>query len=60
MREGTKVALVGYGSGVGKALEAADLLAETGLEVTVADARFVKPHRHRADGASWRPSTSCW
>ncbi len=43
LREGTRVALVGYGSGVGKALEAADLLAEGGLEVTVADARFAKP-----------------
>jgi 1-deoxy-D-xylulose-5-phosphate synthase len=43
LREGTKVAIVGYGSGVGKALEAADLLAENGLDVTVADARFAKP-----------------
>ena len=43
LREGERVALVGYGSGVGKALEAADLLAENGLEVTVADARFAKP-----------------
>jgi 1-deoxy-D-xylulose-5-phosphate synthase len=43
LREGSRVALVGYGSGVGKALEAADLLAEGGLEVTVADARFAKP-----------------
>ncbi len=30
-------------SGVGKALEAADLLAEQDLDVTVADARFAKP-----------------
>jgi 1-deoxy-D-xylulose-5-phosphate synthase len=43
LREGSRVALVGYGSGVGKALEAADLLADNGLEVTVADARFAKP-----------------
>jgi 1-deoxy-D-xylulose-5-phosphate synthase len=43
LREGTRVALVGYGAGVGKALEAADLLAEHDLEVTVADARFAKP-----------------
>jgi len=43
LREGEKVALVGYGTGVGKALEAADLLADRGLDVTVADARFVKP-----------------
>jgi 1-deoxy-D-xylulose-5-phosphate synthase len=37
------VAIVGYGTGVQKALEAADLLAEGGLDVTVADARFAKP-----------------
>jgi 1-deoxy-D-xylulose-5-phosphate synthase len=43
LREGTRVALLGYGTGVGKALEAADILAEHGLEVTVADARFAKP-----------------
>ncbi|MBA3328436.1 MAG: 1-deoxy-D-xylulose-5-phosphate synthase [Solirubrobacterales bacterium] len=44
LREGEgKVAIVGYGSGVGKALEAADLLAGRGIEVTVADARFAKP-----------------
>jgi 1-deoxy-D-xylulose-5-phosphate synthase len=38
-----RVALLGYGTGVGKALEASDLLAEDGLLVTVADARFAKP-----------------
>jgi 1-deoxy-D-xylulose-5-phosphate synthase len=43
LREGSRVALLGYGSGVGKSLEAADLLAERGLSVTVADARFAKP-----------------
>jgi 1-deoxy-D-xylulose-5-phosphate synthase len=43
LREGERVAIVGYGSGVGKGLEAADLLAERGLKVTVADARFAKP-----------------
>jgi 1-deoxy-D-xylulose-5-phosphate synthase len=43
LREGDRVAVVGYGSGVQKALEAADLLAEGGLDVTVADARFAKP-----------------
>jgi 1-deoxy-D-xylulose-5-phosphate synthase len=43
LREGARVALVGYGTGVQKALEAADLLAEGGLDVTVADARFAKP-----------------
>ena len=40
---GRRVALLGYGSGVDKALDAADLLAEHGIEVTVADARFAKP-----------------
>src|SRR5581483_5559994 len=40
---GTRVALLGYGAGVAKALEAADLLAERGINVTVADARFAKP-----------------
>jgi 1-deoxy-D-xylulose-5-phosphate synthase len=44
LREGAgKVAIVGYGTGVQKGLEAADLLAEGGMEVTVADARFAKP-----------------
>jgi len=39
LREGSRVALIGYGSGVQKALEAADILGD----VTVADARFAKP-----------------
>ena len=43
LREGERVALLGYGSGVAKALESADILAEHGLSVTVADARFAKP-----------------
>jgi 1-deoxy-D-xylulose-5-phosphate synthase len=43
LREGERVALVGYGSGVQKALGAAEILAEGGLDVTVADARFAKP-----------------
>jgi 1-deoxy-D-xylulose-5-phosphate synthase len=43
LREGERVALVGYGTGVRKALGAADLLAAHDLEVTVADARFAKP-----------------
>jgi 1-deoxy-D-xylulose-5-phosphate synthase len=43
LREGERVAIVGYGTGVHKALGAADLLAEHGLDVTVADARFAKP-----------------
>ena len=40
---GEGVALLGYGSGVKVALEAAELLAERGVKATVADARFVKP-----------------
>jgi 1-deoxy-D-xylulose-5-phosphate synthase len=43
LREGERVAIVGYGTGVGRALAAADLLAERGMDVTVADARFAKP-----------------
>jgi len=38
-----RVALLGYGSGVAKALEAADILTAAGVAVTVADARFAKP-----------------
>ena len=43
LREGERVAFVGYGTGVQKALDAADLLAGDGYDVTVADARFAKP-----------------
>jgi len=43
LREGTRVAIVGYGTGVQKGMEAADLLAQGGIDVTVADARFAKP-----------------
>ncbi len=42
-RDGARVALVGYGSGVGKALEAAAELRGLEIAVTVADARFAKP-----------------
>jgi 1-deoxy-D-xylulose-5-phosphate synthase len=38
-----RVALLGYGTGVQKALEAADILSERGIATTVADARFAKP-----------------
>jgi 1-deoxy-D-xylulose-5-phosphate synthase len=37
------VAILGYGSGVQKGLQAADLLSAQGIPVTVADARFAKP-----------------
>jgi len=40
---GRRVALIGYGSGVGKALEAAEELTGHEMAVTVADARFAKP-----------------
>jgi 1-deoxy-D-xylulose-5-phosphate synthase len=40
---GRRVALIGYGSGVGRALEAAQELSASGIEATVADARFAKP-----------------
>jgi 1-deoxy-D-xylulose-5-phosphate synthase len=44
LREGERVALLGYGYGVPVALGAADLLdAEHGVGPTVADARFAKP-----------------
>jgi 1-deoxy-D-xylulose-5-phosphate synthase len=44
LREGDgKVAIIGYGTGVQKGLDAARVLSERGLDVTVADARFAKP-----------------
>ncbi len=44
LREGERVAFLGYGYGVPVALGAAELLAaEHGIEPTVADARFAKP-----------------
>jgi 1-deoxy-D-xylulose-5-phosphate synthase len=43
LREGDRVALLGYGYGVPLALGAAQLLSEHGIEATVADARFAKP-----------------
>jgi 1-deoxy-D-xylulose-5-phosphate synthase len=44
LRDGERVALLGYGYGVPVALGSADLLArEHGVEPTVADARFAKP-----------------
>jgi 1-deoxy-D-xylulose-5-phosphate synthase len=43
LREGDRVALLGYGTGVAKALEAAELLDARGISATVADARFAKP-----------------
>ena len=43
LREGTKVALLCYGTRLGDCLKAAEELAGFGLSTTVADARFAKP-----------------
>jgi len=43
LREGTKVAVLSYGTRLASALTAADELAAHGLSTTVADARFAKP-----------------
>jgi 1-deoxy-D-xylulose-5-phosphate synthase len=43
LAEGERVALLGYGYGVQVALDAAKLLGEHDLSVTVADGRFAKP-----------------
>jgi 1-deoxy-D-xylulose-5-phosphate synthase len=43
LREGERVALLAYGSGVALALGAAEILADWGISATVADARFAKP-----------------
>lgn len=43
LREGSKVALLGFGTRLQEALAAADELAASGLSTTVADARFAKP-----------------
>ena len=48
LKEGERVALLGYGYGVQVALDAAALLEEHDLAVTVADARFAKPLDERA------------
>jgi 1-deoxy-D-xylulose-5-phosphate synthase len=42
-RAGRRVALIGYGSGVGRALSAAEELRRQEIAVTVVDARFAKP-----------------
>ncbi|KAL2905885.1 putative 1-deoxy-D-xylulose-5-phosphate synthase 2 chloroplastic [Bienertia sinuspersici] len=43
LKEGSRVALLGYGSMVRKCVEASDLLNFWDISVTVADARFCKP-----------------
>jgi 1-deoxy-D-xylulose-5-phosphate synthase len=43
LKEGSKVALLSYGTRLGECLKAAEELAGFGLSTTVADARFAKP-----------------
>ncbi|HXA39224.1 MAG TPA: 1-deoxy-D-xylulose-5-phosphate synthase, partial [Phenylobacterium sp.] len=43
VREGTAVAILSFGTRLGEACKAADMLAARGLSATVADARFAKP-----------------
>ena len=46
VREGTDVTIVSYSIGVGLALEAAETLAEEGIEAEVIDLRTAAPARH--------------
>ena len=46
VREGSKIALLSYGTRLAECLKAADELATFGLSATVADARFAKPLDH--------------
>jgi 1-deoxy-D-xylulose-5-phosphate synthase len=43
IREGTKIALLSFGTRLGECEKAADELAALGLSTTIADARFMKP-----------------
>jgi 1-deoxy-D-xylulose-5-phosphate synthase len=43
IREGTRVALLSFGTRLAEVLKAAESLAQRGVSVTVADARFAKP-----------------
>jgi 1-deoxy-D-xylulose-5-phosphate synthase len=43
VREGEGLAILSFGAHLSEALAAADLLAEEGVHITVADARFAKP-----------------
>jgi 1-deoxy-D-xylulose-5-phosphate synthase len=43
VREGTKIALLSYGTRLSECMKAAEELAAHGLSTTVADARFAKP-----------------
>jgi 1-deoxy-D-xylulose-5-phosphate synthase len=43
VREGSRVALLSFGTRLAECLAAADLLAQRGVSCTVADARFARP-----------------
>ena len=43
VREGSRVALLSFGTRLGESMKAAEALAARGVSVTVADARFAKP-----------------
>ncbi len=43
LREGSRIALLSYGTRLGEAIRAAEQLETLGLSATVADARFAKP-----------------
>lgn len=46
IREGSRVAILSYGTRLGEAMKAAEQLDTLGLSTTVADARFAKPLDH--------------
>jgi 1-deoxy-D-xylulose-5-phosphate synthase len=43
VREGERIAILSFGAHLSEALAAADLLADEGIRISVADARFAKP-----------------
>jgi len=43
MHEGTRVAMLNYGTRLGETMKAVEMLAELGISTTLADARFAKP-----------------
>ena len=60
LREGERVAFLGYGYGVPVALGAAELLAEEhGLERDRGRRPLRQAARRRADRDAWPPSTTC-
>ncbi|MCC5973901.1 MAG: 1-deoxy-D-xylulose-5-phosphate synthase [Rubellimicrobium sp.] len=54
IEEGTDVALLSFGAHLGETLRAARLMAESGVSVTVADARFAKPLDRALIRQLWR------